>query len=62
MRYCGSLSDKGFIIGSNGGVGLAFLQSEHLGTLKVGTMSAIYVLAIHAKENVLQNTMITKET
>jgi hypothetical protein len=47
MRSCGSLSDVsarefdgvravGLFVGSDGGVGLALLRSEHLGILKVG--------------------------
>jgi hypothetical protein len=50
MRSCGSLSDTrtrevegvgamGLIVSSNGGVRLAFLRAEYLGTLEVGTMS-----------------------
>ena len=62
MRSCGSLSDTrareiddveavGLFIGSNGDVELAFLRSKHLGTLKVGVMSAKFLPTRHVKEN-----------
>jgi hypothetical protein len=43
----------GFIVNSNGGVGLAFLRAEHLGTLEVGTTSTTTVPARHVEENLL---------
>jgi hypothetical protein len=64
MRSCGALSDTkakevdsvgavGFAVSSNGGVGLAFLQAEHLNTLEVGTTSTEFVTAMHVEDNLL---------
>ena len=66
MKSCGYLGDirarevdnvkaVGFLVCSNGGVGLALLQSEHLGTLEVGIKSATFVPTTHVKENLLHH-------
>ena len=41
------------IVSSNGGVWLAFLRAENLGTLEVGTTSIEFDLAGHVEENLL---------
>ena len=64
MRPCCSLSDTrarevegvgavGLIVSSNGGVRLAFLRAEDLGTFKVGTTSTKFIHAFKVEENLL---------
>jgi hypothetical protein len=64
MRPCGSLSNTrarevegvravGLIVSSNGGVRLAFVQAEDLGTLEVGTTSTEFVDAFKVEYNLL---------
>ena len=43
----------GFIVSTNGGVGLAFLRDKYLGTLEVGTTSIEIVSAFDVKEDLL---------
>jgi hypothetical protein len=43
----------GLIVSSNGGVRLAFLRAEYLGTLEVGTTSTEFVYAFKVDENLL---------
>ena len=70
MTSCGSFSNKraikvqgimavGLIVNSNGGVELALLRAEYLGTLKMGTTSTTFVPAFEVKVNLLQKSGIT---
>jgi hypothetical protein len=64
MRPCGSLSNTrarvvegvravGLIVSTNGGVRLAFLRTEYLGTFEMGTTSTEFVDAFKVEENLL---------
>jgi hypothetical protein len=66
---CSSLNDTraseiegvgavGFNVSSNGGVGLAFLRAEYLGTLEVGTTSTKLVIKKNYKKSTLFMTTI----
>jgi hypothetical protein len=70
VRSCGSLSDArarevdgvgavGFIVSSNGGVGLAILEAKDLGILKVGTTSTEFVSTRHVEQNLLKENGVT---
>ena len=62
MRSCDSLSDTrareidgvgvvDLFVGSNRGVGLVLLRSEHFGTLEVGIMNANFFPAGYVEKN-----------
>jgi hypothetical protein len=53
MREIEGVEAVDHIVSSNGDVMFAFLQTEYLGTLKVGTTSTEFVPAFKVEENLL---------